>query len=867
MAAIEFHHPYEPYDIQKQFMTALYACIEEGKVGIFESPTGKGKSLSLICGSLTWLRGEKKKTFETGVSSVEFDEDEPEWVREHAQKQRRTEATQRHKELEEKLSRIREKERSIREQYENAEPYTKRRKLDQGASDTLGEDQFLLQDYDSDEDSWQKPRAAATNGISAENAALMSALGLNSGIEDAAEIEDEMKIFFCSRTHSQLTQFAKELSRVSMPPAIAVAKNVDDPAEDVCESFKHITLGSRKNLCINPKVNKLGNATAINERCMELQQPSTAATSKCPFVPTKETEAVVQNFRDHALATIRDIEDLGNMGRKFGICPYYASRSAVKPSEIVTLPYPLLLQRSAREALDLSLKGHVVIIDEAHNLIDSITGIHSASVSLSQLAKAREQLMVYLQKFKNRLKGKNRTYVAQTVRLLDSLIACLKKLVETPGSHEGTVDVQTMMTGKGADQINIYKLDKYLQESKLARKVDGYIAHEDTTARPMKGPSKPAAAQSAKTTPVLMQVQSFLLTLVNPSSEGQFFYSKEQDGEAQLKYLLLDPTHHFKEVVEEARSVILVGGTMSPMSDFTQHLFSYVPPSRITTLSCGHVIPASNLLALPIVQGSSGASFDFTYEKRNSSGMIQDLGLTIKSLIEHIPDGVVVFFPSYTYLDSCVTQWKKSSSLGSKSIWDALQSTKPIYLESRSQHATVLPPSSPKSKTSKAASATTETVLAAYTSKIFSSASSRGALLLAVIGGSLSEGINFSDRLGRGVLVVGLPFPNSQTAEWKAKLEYVSKTASSRGQSGKDAAREYYENACMRAVNQSVGRAIRHKGDYAAIMMLDRRYGTKRIQEKLPGWIRGGIKSEMRVGEVCGVLAKFFEEKECGRVN
>jgi chromosome transmission fidelity protein 1 len=37
----DFHHPYEPYDIQKKFMNALYECIEDGKVGIFESPTGE----------------------------------------------------------------------------------------------------------------------------------------------------------------------------------------------------------------------------------------------------------------------------------------------------------------------------------------------------------------------------------------------------------------------------------------------------------------------------------------------------------------------------------------------------------------------------------------------------------------------------------------------------------------------------------------------------------------------------------------------------------------------------------------------------------------------------------------------------------
>ena len=35
-----FHHPFEPYDIQVEFMNALYDCIEHKQVGIFESPTG-----------------------------------------------------------------------------------------------------------------------------------------------------------------------------------------------------------------------------------------------------------------------------------------------------------------------------------------------------------------------------------------------------------------------------------------------------------------------------------------------------------------------------------------------------------------------------------------------------------------------------------------------------------------------------------------------------------------------------------------------------------------------------------------------------------------------------------------------------------
>ena len=56
----QFQFPFEPYDIQKDFMRELFNCLQAGKLGIFESPTGTGKSLSLICGSLTWfLQSEK----------------------------------------------------------------------------------------------------------------------------------------------------------------------------------------------------------------------------------------------------------------------------------------------------------------------------------------------------------------------------------------------------------------------------------------------------------------------------------------------------------------------------------------------------------------------------------------------------------------------------------------------------------------------------------------------------------------------------------------------------------------------------------------------------------------------------------------
>ncbi|KAF2819506.1 DNA repair helicase [Ophiobolus disseminans] len=845
----DFHHPYQPYVIQTEFMNAVYDCLENSKVGIFESPTGTGKSLSLICGSLTWLRDHKRRTFEEGFAINHDTGDEPAWMLEHAQKQRKEEALRRGQDLNDRLAKIRAKEKRVKERFESGEPRYKRQKLAVGEANAHDDEaQFVLEDYESDEESREAAKFSAfsESGLSSETQALMEKLGYSDGTSkaDEGETPDETKIFFCSRTHSQLTQFTSELSRVRLPPAITPDAKDSSGIDSLVEDVKHLTLGSRKNLCINSKVNRLGNATAINERCVELQQAS-SAESRCPHMPTKESETLLNDFRDHALAKIRDIEDLGVLGKRLGICPYYASRPTIKYSE-----------KSARDALGLSLTDHIVIIDEAHNLMDAIAGIYSVSVTLEQVQQARAQLTVYLQKFRNKLKGKNRVYVAQTIRILDSIMAYLVTLGKDAKATDGLVDILSIMSGKGVDQVNIFKLNAYLQGSRLARKVDGYTAYAETVTRgPEKdGNKKPMEKSPRQNVPVLMHVQAFLLSLMNPSAEGRFFYAKEDDSSISLRYMLLDPTFHFKDIVEEARAVVLAGGTMSPMSDYEQHLLSYLDPGKITTLSCGHVIPPSNLSAIPLVKTSSGAEFDFTFENRNKERTMIDLGNAIASIAHHIPDGVVVFFPSYSYLDTCITAWKRLSAPDSKvTFWDRFEQIKPIFLEQRSKQY------SASSTSNKEAAA--DSVLTAYSAAV-ASGNGRGALLLAVIGGTLSEGINFSDALGRGVVVVGLPFPNPHSAEWKAKMQYISAKETKRGGDGKAAARDFFENACMRSVNQCVGRAIRHKGDYAAILMLDRRYGTKRIQDKLPKWIRGSLMSGMGTREVERNLDAFFAEKK-----
>lgn len=426
---------------------------------------------------------------------------------------------------------------------------------------------------------------------------------------------------------------------------------------------------------------------------------------------------------------------------------------------------------------------------------------------------------------------------------------------------EGIAEPTELLAGKGVDQINLYKLLRYLQESKLARKIESYVVHMDQQAAVTTSSKGRPEQTNDPTTPTLQHITSILAELTNPSAEGQFFYShtpstSTTQASTTLKYLLLDPTHSFETTISSARAVILAGGTMSPMSDYTSHLLSYVPSSLITTLSCGHVIPKENLVAWTLSTGPTGKTFEFTYGKRGGmegEEMLDDLGRAVLNICGVVPDGVIVFFPSYNFLDAVIKRWQIAVPGAKGSVWERLAAKKALFKEIKEIKSG-------------------DDVLAEYAKAI---EDGKGGLLLSVVGGKMSEGINFSDRLGRCVVIVGLPFPNIQSGEWKAKIGYIENATERKLESkgvgeaeskarGKQAGREFYENACMRAVNQSVGRAIRHRGDYAAIVMVDRRFGNERIRGKLPGWIREGLvkgAEEKTFAELLGRLGGFFRSK------
>ena len=69
--SIDFNFPFTPYTIQKDFMQNLFNCLKDEKLGIFESPTGTGKSLSLICGALSWFIQHEKNRRINGSNCIQ----------------------------------------------------------------------------------------------------------------------------------------------------------------------------------------------------------------------------------------------------------------------------------------------------------------------------------------------------------------------------------------------------------------------------------------------------------------------------------------------------------------------------------------------------------------------------------------------------------------------------------------------------------------------------------------------------------------------------------------------------------------------------------------------------------------------------
>ncbi|OCT88134.1 hypothetical protein XELAEV_18016767mg [Xenopus laevis] len=888
-AAVTFPFPFEPYPIQEQFMTELYQALEAGKVGIFESPTGTGKSLSLICGALTWLQDfeERKRQEEAqtlSAAETETKDKDPlvstelDWITQFVQK--KEEMDMKNKIKEEHLRRKRREERLEQMRHNVQLKFASKRKREEedetmrllqlsqqilsggGEKEAIEldkeEEGLLLAEYESDEETKKGPE-----------------------IEEEEDLEEEhvTKIYYCSRTHSQLSQFVHEVQKSPFG-----------------KQTRLVSLGSRQNMCVNEDVRRLGTVQLINDRCMEMQKnkhekkteepegkKKRESRAMCPFYCYEQ----MQFLRDETLVEVKDIEQLVSLARELKACPYYSSRYAIPAAQVVVLPYQMLLHELTRKASGIKLKDQVVIIDEAHNLIDTITCIHSSQVSGAQLCQAHSQLTQYMDRYRSRLKAKNLMYVKQILFLLEKFVQvmggnvkqnpCFQKVPQ-----DGTTlkSINDFLFHSQIDNINLFKVQRYCMKSMISRKLFGFVEKfkgtetclsikerqkagglqqflQDLNQKSRHAADAPvgvledAEIGQPRTASPLMQIEGFLSALTNANQDGRVILQLQGTvAQSSLKFLMLNPAVHFAEVLKECRSVIIAGGTMQPVSDFKQQLLisASLSPEKITEFSCGHVIPAENILPIVLCSGPTNQQLEFTYQKRDLPEMgsiyMDETGRILTNLCNVVPGGLVCFFPSYDYQKHIQEHWEKSGLL------KRLALKKKIFQEPKRANQL-------------------DQVLAEYSKCIKNcrqfGGALNGALLFSVVGGKMSEGINFSDDLGRCVVMVGMPYPNIRSPELQEKMSYLDKTLPKT--EGVSAGRVLIENLCMKAVNQSIGKAIRHRRDYASIVLLDHRYSRPAILGKLPQWIRSSTQVKPNFGAAFATIRKFFQQKKSDSVS
>lgn len=133
------------------------------------------------------------------------------------------------------------------------------------------------------------------------------------------------------------------------------------------------------------------------------------------------------------------------------------------------------------------------------------------------------------------------------------------------------------------------------------------------------------------------------------------------------------------------------------------------------------------------------------------------------------------------------------------------------------------------------------------------------ATFFAVCRGKVSEGLDFADTNGRAVVITGLPFPPKMDPKVRLKMSFLDENLQKVGSSTKGlSGRQWYRQQASRAVNQAVGRVIRHKHDFGAILLCDVRFTYPDAIQQLPHWMRPYVKVYNEFGALQRDLIHFF---------
>uniref|UniRef100_A0A8C2M8X8 Regulator of telomere elongation helicase 1 n=1 Tax=Cricetulus griseus TaxID=10029 RepID=A0A8C2M8X8_CRIGR len=656
---------------------------------------------------------------------------------------------------------------------------------------------------------------------------------------------DIPKIIYASRTHSQLTQVISELRNTSYRPKVCV-------------------LGSREQLCIHPEVKK----QESNHMQIHLCRKKVASRS-CHFYNNVEEKSLEQE-----LATpILDIEDLVKNGSKHKVCPYYLSRNMKQQADIIFMPYNYLLDAKSRKAHNIDLKGTVVIFDEAHNVEkiceesasfdltprDVASGLEAINQVLEEQARLAQQGELQLE-FSADTPSSGLSMELEDIAKLKMILLRLEGAIDAiqlpgddrgvtkPGSYifelfaEAQITFQTKgcilesldqiiqhLAGRTGVFINTVGLQKLMDIIQIVFSVDP----------PEGSPGSLVGLGVSHSYKVHIHPETSHRRAAQRSDAWSTTTSRKQ-GKV-LSYWCFSPSHSMRELVcQGVRTLILTSGTLAPLSSFALEMQIPFP----VCLENPHIIDRNQLWVGVIPRGPDGVQLSSAYDKRFSEECLSSLGkalglawttaMTLTGNIARVvPHGLLVFFPSYPVMEKSLEFWR------AQDLAKRVEVLKPLFVEPRNKGSF-------------------SEVIDAYYQRVASPGSS-GATFLAVCRGKASEGLDFSDMNGRGVIVTGLPYPPRMDPRVVLKMQFLDELRGRNRAGGQClSGQEWYQQQASRAVNQAIGRVIRHRHDYGAIFLCDHRFAYADTKAQLPSWVRPYLKVYDNFGHVIRDVSQFF---------
>ncbi|TNV83211.1 hypothetical protein FGO68_gene2312 [Halteria grandinella] len=788
--------PYKPYQVQVDLMDKIYDLLKtDKKIGLFESPTGTGKTMSLICSTLTWYAG--KQPLPEAKSVQPRIEDDFLSLFGNPTESNTSPVKSRVNQLFKKRAYSQIKSTDIREIQLNLKKKREQREIlqRQQAATKSEEDSHLLT-YDSDNENKQKKLKEIAIRTQTLNKRAQA-----SGVESSAK---EVQIIFCTRTHSQMSQIVNEIKRTQFSAEVSV-----------------VPIVSRKGLCVHENMKDIPYVSLLNERCQDLCEKS-----KCPYNDHDLTEIMA----NYILEKPQDIEEIGQYAKDTKICGYFSSRKAAQEADVLITPYQSILSESTREALGISLNNKVVVFDEGHNIMETISSMNSVSVTLPQLSNSIRAIILYTEKYGSRMAPKNLKSLRDISDVIDKLQSYIQKhKFETETDQLQTLDVMDVLIQADLYKLDFQKISSFFDKSDLIRKINGFCTAmiQKEKQNLVQGKKQSDASNIiSNSRSVLYAVKEFIRILQYKPEDGKLIIEKQNDIMA-LRYLCLNPTQTLKRMLDQVKGLIFISGTLEPSQEFNL-LINKAKEGEVSRFNCAHIIPKQHFQGL-IVSQFEDHQFDFRFQSRLNESQLKVLGNLILHICQNTPQegGVIVFLQSYGFKNTFLNFLRKTEFLkflgSSRRIFEESQDGVDIFPEYQKAITEAKAPS----------------------------------ILFCVIGGKLSEGINFSDNLARTVIVCGLPFANSQSIEIKEKMHYYNQIGDANF-TGND----YYENLCMKTLNQAIGRAIRHIGDFATIVLVDQRFSNLRIKRKLPKWMQESlveIGAKNSRDEVQGLMTQFFK--------